>query len=99
MVPILKGEVIAGERTFFWHNPAPRPSSTADLFSSAIREGKYKLVEFPSEERVELYDLNRDPGERENLTEKRPGDTKRLLGQLNAWREEVGASMVPKAKK
>ena len=100
MVPLLKGGTATQEdRAFFWHNPAPRPSSTADLFSSAIRVGKYKLVEFPGEERVELYDLSRDLGEHEDLTEKRPGDTKRLLQQLNAWRDEVGASMVPKVKK
>mgnify|MGYP003674249230 CR=1 FL=1 len=99
MVPLLKGESDPDERIFFWHNPAPRPSSTADLFSSAIRAGNLKLVEFPEEKRIELYNLENDPGESTNLAEKHSEDTARLLEKLNVWRTEVGASMTPKMRK
>lgn len=99
MAPLLKGESSESERTFFWHNPAPRPTSTADLFSSAVRSGNLKLVEFPEDSRVELYDLESDPGEHTNLAEKRPEDTARLRDQLDAWRKEVGASTQPKMRK
>lgn len=85
--------------TFFWHNPAPRPASTADGFSSAIRMGNWKLLDFPTEKRVELYDLTTDPGESKNLADSRPEDRDRLLAKLNTWRAEVGASTTPKVKK
>lgn len=85
--------------TFYWHNPAPRPASTGDLFSSAIRNGDWKLLDFPAENRVELYNLATDPGESKNLAAERPDDRERLLAKLSAWRKDVGASMQAKEKK
>jgi len=79
------------DRAFYWHNPAPRPTSTGDQFSSAIRVGGLKLVEFPEDGRVELYDLVHDGGEAKNLAADRPGDRDRLLGMLHAWKAKVGA--------
>lgn len=85
--------------TFYWHNPAPRPTSTGDWFSSAIRVGDLKLVDFPTEKKIELYDLANDPGESKNVAESRPEDRDRLLAKLNAWRQDVGASTTPKMRK
>jgi arylsulfatase A-like enzyme len=85
--------------TFYWHNPAPRPTSTGDWFSSAIRVGDLKLVHFPTEKKIEIYDLATDPGESKNLADARPKDRDRLLAKLNAWRQEVGASTTPKMRK
>ena len=85
--------------TFYWHNPAPRPTSTGDWFSSAIRVGDLKLVDFPTEKKIELYDLATDPGESNNLADTRTEDRDRLLAKLNAWRQEVGASTEPKMRK
>jgi arylsulfatase A-like enzyme len=92
-VGVLKGTAPKGERALFWHNPAPRPGSTADLFSSAIREGNFKLIDFYVEKRVELYDLSSDLGERHNLMDAMPSKGKELLDKLNAWRSEVNAAM------
>lgn len=99
LVELLKHGTAPQRDTFYWHNPAPRPASTADLFSSAIRVGDLKLVEFPAEKRIELYELATDPGEAKNLAETRPADRDRLLAKLDAWRKEVGASTVAKEKK
>jgi arylsulfatase A-like enzyme len=85
-------------RELFWHNPAPRPVSTADWFSSAIRAGNLKLLEFPETNRIELYDLSSDLGETTNLADKRPEDTKHLLDKLHQWQKEVGAAG-PKARR
>ncbi len=84
--------------TFFWHNPAPRPTSTGDTFSSAIRRGDLKLLDFPTENRVELYDLAEDPGESKNLSDALPEDRDRMLAALNDWRKSVGASTEPKVR-
>jgi arylsulfatase A-like enzyme len=88
----LRGTQSAKSRTLFWHNPAPRPTSTADWFSSALRDGNFKLVEFPETNRVELYDLSADVGEGSNLAEQRPEETKRLLNKLHNWQKEVSAA-------
>ena len=99
LAPLLQGGAAPARSTFFWHNPAPRPASTADLFSSAIRDGDLKLVEFPEQKRIELYDLANDIGESKNLADARPDDTKRLLAKLDVWRKEVGASTQAKLRK
>ncbi|MBL9154348.1 MAG: sulfatase [Verrucomicrobiales bacterium] len=99
LVPLLQGGAAPARDAFFWHNPSPRPGSTGDLFSSAIREGDLKLIDFPAEKRIELYDLAADPGEANNLADSKPEDRDRLLAKLNAWRREVGASIEPKAVK
>ncbi|HCN75895.1 MAG TPA: sulfatase [Verrucomicrobiales bacterium] len=99
LVPLMQNGTAPARDTFYWHNPAPRPASTGDLFSSAIRVGDLKLLDFPGEKRLELYDLATDPGESKNLADERPTDRDRLLTKLNEWRKEVGASMVEKVKK
>ncbi|MCM2373627.1 sulfatase [Aporhodopirellula aestuarii] len=99
LVSLLQGGVAPDRDTFYWHNPAPRPTSTGDWFSSAIRRGDLKLIEFPTHEKVELYDLAVDPGESNNLAQQRPAERQRLLERLNEWRTSVGASMQPKEKK
>lgn len=61
--------------------------------------GDWKLLDFPGEKRIELYNLATDPGESQNLATECPEDRDRLLAKLNAWRQEVGASMQAKEKK
>lgn len=85
-------------RSLYWHNPAPRPTSTGDQFSSAIRVGNLKLVEFPNENRVELYDLAADEAEAINLADSHAADRDRLLTELHQWKADVGAASVPRVK-
>jgi choline-sulfatase len=59
----------------------PRTFGWAALFS--YRVGALKLVDAP---RPELYDLGADPGEKENLAERRPDDVARLRQALAAFR-------------
>jgi len=99
LVPLMQNGTAPARDTFYWHNPAPRPASTGDLFSSAIRVGDLNPLDSPGEKRLELYDLATDPGESKNLADERPTDRDRLLTKLNEWRKEVGASMVEKVKK
>ncbi|MCA9056265.1 MAG: sulfatase [Planctomycetaceae bacterium] len=96
---LLDGDAPPQSRNFFWHNPAPRPSSTADLFSSAVRSGNLKLVEFPTENRTELYDLQTDISEAHNLAADRPDDVTRLQAELHEWKQTVGAANVPRLRK
>jgi arylsulfatase A-like enzyme len=90
--PFFRGDVASrADRPLFWHNPAPRPGSTGDNFSSAVRLGNWKLLHFPEADRVELYDLASDLGEAHDLAAARPAERDRLLALLNDWRSRVGA--------
>ena len=99
LVPLMQTGTAPDREALYWHNPAPRPTSTGDFFSSAIRVGDLKLLDFPLEKRVELYDLANDMGESKDLADERPADRDRLLVKLNEWRNEVGAKITPKVKK
>ena len=97
-LPVLKGGSADMNRTLYWHNPAPRPKSTGDLYSSAIREGDYKLLDFYADGKVELYNLKEDMGEYHNIAEANPEITAQMMKKLEAWRNDVGAVMKVKPK-
>jgi hypothetical protein len=58
--------------------------------------GDWKLLEFLDDNRLELYNLNNDPGEKNNLTGTRPEKTEELRKKLYDWREDVHAQMPQK---
>ncbi len=94
MVPLLKGEQLEHRADLFWHYPqyhdrfAARPAS-------AIRSGDWKLIDFITEEKLELYHLKEDVGENNDLAQKYPEKAKELYQKLQAWREKVGADPPP----
>lgn len=89
-VSLLKGGKYDPNRPLYWHNWAPRPVQTADIFSSAIRVGEYKLVDLFEQNRQELYNLKNDEGESKNLADENPELTKKLYSQLKTWRNNIG---------
>lgn len=48
----------------------------------AVWEGEYKLVHYMEDDRSLLFDLKSDPGETEDISEKNPDVTQRLLGMI-----------------
>lgn len=68
----------------YWHYPHSRNEA-------AIREGDYKLLHRFKEDRVELYNLKSDLGERQDLSKEQPKLAARLLRQLKQWQTQVGA--------
>ncbi len=73
----------------YWHYPHYHHSVPA----GAIRAGDYKLIEFYDDGHLELYNLAKDIGEKNNLADKMPEKANELLRQLAAWRKSVGAKM------
>ncbi len=57
------------------------------IAQAAIREGNWKLL--VGGDRVYLYDLASDPGEKINVIAENPSVTKRLRGLLGVWAEEL----------
>ena len=58
----------------------------------AIRDGDFKLLMNPDGSRIELYDLSRDPGERDNIASEHPEKVKTLAKKLRDWAAELPAS-------
>ncbi|MAG33187.1 MAG: hypothetical protein CL908_20100 [Deltaproteobacteria bacterium] len=52
-----------------------------------VLDGEHSLIATPFRRRLELYGLDEDPGELENLAAARPEVADRLLDQLERWRE------------
>ncbi|CAI8350077.1 MAG: Arylsulfatase [Opitutia bacterium UBA7350] len=98
IVPALKGKPLKRD-PILWHNPRPRPGSTGDTASSALRLGKYKLIKFYFPEvYYECYDLDADPGEHQNLFHPEKPICAHLSDLLNSSLIELGAIEPNKGK-
>ncbi len=62
----------------------------------AVRVGDYKLLEYFENGSVQLFDLSKDIGEQNDLSEAMPEKVAQLRAMLHDWREEGSAqSMQP----
>lgn len=89
MVPVLSGEEITNREAIYWHYP--HYGNQGGSPGSAIRDGNYKLIEYFENGDIELYDLNTDIGEIDNLIDIYPEIADSLLSKLSKWRLEVDA--------
>ncbi|MCA8974282.1 MAG: sulfatase, partial [Planctomycetes bacterium] len=71
------------ERPLFWHYP--HYGNQGGFPSAAVRVGDYKLIERLEDGRVHLFDLRRDPGERNDLAAAEPGRVDEMRTLLHAW--------------
>jgi len=55
--------------------------------------GKYKLLEYYENGSVQLFDLEKDIGEQNDLSNSKPDVKAKLLKMLHEWRREVDAKM------
>ncbi|MFT5288479.1 MAG: arylsulfatase A-like enzyme [Planctomycetota bacterium] len=94
--PIFDGEDF-GRDTLYWHFPVylegDRTTGGAWRTSpaGALRSGRWKLIEWFETGQLELFDLELDPGEENDLSAEKPELAKRLGLQLESWRTSVGA--------
>ena len=58
-----------------------------------VRLGRWKLIHGPDEGRLELFDLERDPGEHTNVAEQEPAHAAELRGLLEQWRAEADVAL------
>jgi hypothetical protein len=92
LVSLWKGTGVPKRDALYWHYP--HYANQGNRPGGAVREGRFKLIEFYENGRLELYDLKADPGETRNLAEEKKELTRRLAGKLMAWRKAVGAQMM-----
>lgn len=60
---------------------------------SALRWGKYKLIHFLEDDRVELYNVDADRGEAQDLAKAAPEEAEKLKGELQRLLMEAKARM------
>lgn len=66
-IPLLKGEVPADWRTSFYYRYYHDPGHHNTARHLGVRTADYKLIHFWKKDQWELYDLNKDPQEQNNV--------------------------------
>jgi hypothetical protein len=81
-------------RTLAWHYP--HYSNQGGRPGGVWREGPWKMIEFYETGRRELFHLERDPGENNNLAPGEPQRVAAMAARLEAWRREANVqTMTP----
>ena len=80
LVPAFKGVELAPPEFRFWEQDGNR----------AVRQGKWKLVWDVEQKRWELYDLEADRTETNDLASQLPGKLKELAAAYDRWAEATG---------
>ena len=88
LVPVLKGGVIE-ERPLIWHYP--HFGNQGGEASSIIRQGNWKMIHYWIDGRRELYQLDTDQGELNDLAAKNPERVEAMAAELEAYLKKVGA--------
>ena len=90
-LPALRGK--AHDRgAIYWHFPHYSNHGYQSP-GGAIRLGKYKLLEYYENGSVQLFDLEKDISELNDLSKAEPDVRSKLLKMLHNWRREVDAKM------
>jgi arylsulfatase A-like enzyme len=86
-MPVLNKKEKWNDRTVFWHATKNRPESTGEYKYSAIRDGDYKLIHFYETDVVELYNIKKDPSEKNDLAITQASKTNVLMSKLTDWKK------------
>ncbi|MCP4727980.1 MAG: sulfatase, partial [bacterium] len=97
LLPLLKEGGGFERDAIYWHFPAYLEAyrgaeghwRTAP--AGAVRAGKWKLIEFFETGRMELYNLEADIGENNDIADEYPDKVKELHDKLIKWREDTNA--------
>ena len=91
LVPLLKGGDGLPRKAIFWHYP--HYGNQGGTPGSSVRMGNYKLIEFFEDDRIELYDLENDPGEKHDLSQEEVELAQEMKATLQQWRQDVEAKI------
>ncbi|MDC1105198.1 sulfatase [Prolixibacteraceae bacterium] len=89
----LRGKNTKRKKPIFWHFSKEKRLKTIVGMpkATAIRDGKYKLIDWYAIGDYELYNLEDDISESHDLKHKEPEVAERLLKETRAWRKRVKA--------
>ncbi|HXH98837.1 MAG TPA: sulfatase [Sphingobacteriaceae bacterium] len=92
LVPLITKGIKPARDVLFWHYPSETGRALAKM-ASAVRKGDFKLLQFYRDNRLELYNLKTDPGEKINLASSNPSKREELLKLLEEWKKKVNAEV------
>ena len=93
MMPLLKQENGFKRDALYWHYTS-ETVHWHEKMAGAVRQGPYKLIEFYDDKRIELYNLEKDIGETNELSINEPEKAKELYHKLANWRKELGVKEI-----
>ncbi|MDG1872662.1 MAG: sulfatase [Mariniblastus sp.] len=82
LVPILRGKSLA-DRPLYWHYP--HYGNQGGEPSSILMEGNWKLIYYHEDLRSELYDLEKDSGEQNDVSKSNPRRVAEMQTRLATW--------------
>ena len=91
---LVKGDRKVERSALFWHFPHYSNHGMQSP-GGAIRAGDYKLLEYFENNTVQLFNLQHDLGEQNDLSGTEPDKVAELREQLHTWRQHVSAAMMP----
>ncbi len=91
LMPLFRGQALSRDALFF-HYPN-YAFHRGNRLGSAIRSGKFKLIEHFDDVTAELYDLENDLGEATDLARDKPEVVAELRARLVEWRKQTNAAM------
>ncbi|MCH5598987.1 sulfatase [Niabella ginsengisoli] len=89
---VFKGNKWSEREALFWHYPS-ETGKWVPRMCSAVRMGNYKLLYFYADKKIELYDLSKDPSEKNDIAVSQPQKVKELKAALDNWKKEVKAEV------
>jgi len=88
LVPLIRGDKKTLNRPFLaWWYPHANGHGTQPC--QAILKDRWKLVHYIEQNETELYRLDADEGERNDLSKVQPERARELLATLNQWIEKT----------
>lgn len=95
-IPVLKNPaMVKNDRPLLFHYPNRWTSNEDEgyAWSSGMRYGKWKLVYLMKQQKLELYDIEKDLGEQHDLSKSDPQQLKELARLMTAELKRKGAQM------
>jgi arylsulfatase A-like enzyme len=89
LMPLMSGSDTFDREAIFWHYP--HYGNQGGTPGSSILMYPWKLIEFYEDMRLELYNIENDPGENTNLANSEIKQVSILKDALHVWQAEVGA--------